>query len=83
MNGPFNMHDQRVRVHNAMRDWKYHTLHELAAKTGDPEASVSARIRDFRKERYGGWAVDTYCVRHTFYYRLLPPCCRPEIRTPP
>lgn len=29
------------------------TLREIAAATGDPEASVSARIRDVAKERFG------------------------------
>ena len=48
---------QFIQVWNAMSDGKWHTLRELSAKTGHPEASVSARIRDFRKEKFGGHMV--------------------------
>lgn len=48
---------QAERVWNVMRDGAWHTLAQLAAATGDPEASVSARIRDLRKLRFGGYVV--------------------------
>jgi hypothetical protein len=37
-------------------DWW--TLAELAEATGAPEASISARLRDFRKARHGGHTVE-------------------------
>lgn len=39
---------QLERVELAMRDGKFRTLREIAAISGDPEASVSARIRELR-----------------------------------
>ena len=45
---------QHRRVWAIMRDGQYRTLREIASITGDPEASVSARLRDFRKPRFGG-----------------------------
>ncbi len=45
--------NQRKRVFEVMRDGVWRTLRELADITVDPEASVSARLRDFRKEKYG------------------------------
>jgi len=44
---------QQRRVWDAMKDGAWLTLAEVAAATGDPEASVSARIRDFRKSELG------------------------------
>lgn len=35
----------------------YHTLDEIAAKTKHPTASISARLRDLRKSRFGGYLV--------------------------
>jgi hypothetical protein len=45
------------RVWKTMNDSGWHTLAELSQATGIPEASVSARIRDFRKPRFGGHEV--------------------------
>lgn len=41
-----------------MKDGSWHTLPEIAAGTGDPEASISARLRDLRKPRFGSYVVD-------------------------
>ncbi|QOR55390.1 MAG: hypothetical protein SHS37scaffold145_41 [Phage 71_18] len=49
---------QARRVWDAMSDGAWHTLAELATITGDPEASISARLRDFRKESWGGHTVE-------------------------
>lgn len=46
---------QQRRVFDLMLDEEWRTLQEIAKVTGDPEASVSARLRDFRKY---GWFVD-------------------------
>lgn len=44
-------------VWRVMIDKKWHTLREISKTTGHPEASVSARIRDFRKKRFGQHTV--------------------------
>lgn len=61
-------------VLKAMTDGRWHTLAELRKKTGYPEASISAQLRDFRKPQFGGFTIlkrfigDAYC--HTFEYLL-------------
>lgn len=47
---------RRVLSHMAEGEWR--TLAELAELTGDPEASISARLRAFRRPELGGWSVD-------------------------
>lgn len=49
---------QMKRVWDAMSDGRWRTLGEIAAVTGDPEASVSAQLRHLRKERFGGHRVE-------------------------
>jgi hypothetical protein len=49
---------QRAKVYALMLDGQWRTLSEIAAITGYPEASISARLRDFRKARYGAHTVD-------------------------
>ena len=48
---------QRERVWAVMVSHEWVTLSEIAFKTGDPEASISASLRDFRKPKYGSHAV--------------------------
>lgn len=65
---------QAQRVFDAMRDGEWHTPEELERLTGDNWASVSARARDFRKSRYGGFTVERRSVGHGLWeYRLLLP----------
>ena len=40
---------QMIRVLNLMVDGQWRTLEEIKAITNDPEASISARLRDVRK----------------------------------
>lgn len=49
---------QLARVREIMRDGQWRTLAELAAETGAPEASVSARLRDLRKQKFGALFVE-------------------------
>lgn len=57
-----------------MRDGRWRTLAEIAALTGEPEASVSARLRDLRKDRFGGHIVDRrYLQNGLWEYRVLEP----------
>lgn len=44
-------------VFGLMKDGEWRTLADIAESTGFPEASISARLRDFRKERFGGHLV--------------------------
>jgi hypothetical protein len=52
------MKSVRDKVYNLMRDSEWRTLREISLKTGAPEASVSAYLRDFRKEKFGSHTVD-------------------------
>jgi hypothetical protein len=44
---------QLLRIFDLMKDGKWRTLSEIAAATGDPEASVSAQLRHLKKKRFG------------------------------
>lgn len=52
------------------------TLAEISARTGDPQASVSARLRDLRKPKFGGYDVQRRrrgpAKNGLFEYRLIP-----------
>ncbi len=52
------LHAQLNRVRKLMGDAEWRTLFEISAVTRDPEQSISARLRDFRKERFGGHTVN-------------------------
>jgi len=49
---------QLNRVKVLMVSGLWFTLGEIARHTGDPESSVSARLRDLRKPRNGGWKIN-------------------------
>jgi hypothetical protein len=48
---------QLAAVWSFMSDGQWHTLARIAAEVDAPEASVSARLRDFRKPKFGGHTV--------------------------
>ena len=50
---------QLGKVHHALSGGSWWTLRQLANLTSAPEASVSARIRDLRKEKFGGYKIKT------------------------
>ena len=65
---------QLGRVWTIVINGDWHTLHEIAMETGAPEASVSARLRDLRKPKFGAYNVEhrrragglwEYRVNHT------------------
>lgn len=63
---------QHARVKALMRDGRWRTLAMIALETRDPEASVSARLRDLRKKRFGSHEVERRHVRDgLFEYRLV------------
>lgn len=65
---------QALAVYDLMRDQRWRTLQEISDMTGEPIASVSARLRDLRKERFGAYQVDREYVSDGLWrYRVLPP----------
>lgn len=54
-------HDRLAKQLNAVRDLmidgRWRTLYGISLTTGFAEASISARLRDCRKEKYGGYTV--------------------------
>lgn len=63
---------QAADVFRLMRDGKWRTLAEIAAATDHPEASVSARLRDFRKASSGGMTVERrYISKGLWKYWVL------------
>lgn len=60
------------KVFDVMRDGEPHTIADIAHRVGSSEASVSARIRDLRKPRFGAWTVERKRVNGgLFTYRLI------------
>lgn len=51
------LNEQCQDVFNFLSDNCWHTLREAHERTGHPEASISARIRDLKKERFGGFKI--------------------------
>lgn len=49
---------QMDRIFGVMMDGEWRSLSIIAEITGDPEASISADLRSFRKTRYGGHTVN-------------------------
>lgn len=65
---------QREKVFAVMRDEQWHTLGVLEKITGYPQASISARLRDFRKPKFGSYTVERRYVSNGLWaYRLLLP----------
>lgn len=66
---------QQRLIYEVMRDGRWRTLREIGDITGEPEASISARLRDFRKEKFGRFNVDRRRrgeeARGIFEYRLI------------
>jgi hypothetical protein len=64
---------QAQRVWDQMEDGKWYTLAHLSRATSDPEASISARLRDFRKNKFGSHTVKRRRVNSTglWEYQLV------------
>lgn len=63
--GPFLVEADHARlgrqldvVRTLMLDGRWRTLAEIESCTRFPQASVSARLRDMRKARFGGYIVE-------------------------
>jgi len=67
------LNHQQAAVWVVMKDGEWHTLAGISERTGYPEASVSARFRDLRKQKYGGHVVERQSAGGgLFLYRLIP-----------
>jgi hypothetical protein len=63
---------QYHRVFRLMSDGMPRTLYEIAIHTGDPVQAISARLRDMRKEAFGGHTVAARRIAGgTWSYQLL------------
>lgn len=49
---------QITAVYNLMRDHKWRTLADISEILQQPIQSISARLRDLRKDQYGGLKVE-------------------------
>tara|TARA_R110000822_G_scaffold169_2_gene810 strand:- start:912 stop:1178 length:267 start_codon:yes stop_codon:yes gene_type:complete len=58
---------QILRIYEFMSDKKWHTLHEIAENTGDAEASISAQLRNLRKDRFGKFNVQREYIKAGLY----------------
>lgn len=62
------------RVLALMRDGRPRTLHQIHCAVGGSEAAISARLRDLRKARFGGYRVVRERQRNGLHtYQVLPP----------
>lgn len=65
---------QLSAVLSLMLDHRWRTLNAVAVRTGHPESSVSARLRDLRKPKFGAYKVErrlVYPGSGLWEYRLL------------
>lgn len=66
---------QALRVWSVISDGEWRTLAEIEHLTGDPQASISARLRDFRKHQFGDHTIQRRrreTGRGLWEYRVLP-----------
>lgn len=62
---------QHERIFALMMDRRWRTLSEISKLTNAPEASASAALRDFRKERFGSHTVNRRHIKNgLFAYQL-------------
>ena len=60
------------KLKELMQDQRFRTLSEISAITHIPEASVSAGLRDFRKEKFGRHIVNKNYLENGLYsYQLI------------
>jgi hypothetical protein len=70
---------QVSKVFNLMADGKWRTLAGIAETLNAPPASVSARLRDLRKEKWGSYVVERRYLQDGLYeYRVVVPDPKPE-----
>ncbi len=63
---------QAADVFRLMRDGQWRALAMISAATGHPEASVSARLRDLRRPKFGGFTVEhRHVSKGLWQYRVI------------
>jgi len=63
---------QQATIYALMRDGRPRTLAQIEALTGFPQSSISARLRDLRKPRFGGHdVIRAYEDRGVWVYRVV------------
>lgn len=77
----YRLKKQLERVFAALAGEKWVTLEMVAAVSDAPEASVSARLRDLRKARFGGFVIEQRLTptEGLHEYRLLAGSGNPEL----
>lgn len=60
---------QLKRVYDVLSDGNWITLAVLSERADCPESSASARLRDLRKDKFGGHKVER--IRHNMYPGLF------------
>jgi len=64
---------QMLRVWELMRHGAWMSLRDIAKRTGDPEASISAQLRFLRRPRFGGHTVEkSRDFAGLYLYRVKP-----------
>jgi len=62
---------QLDKIYEAIKDGNWYSLAQLASMTGAPEASVSAQLRNLRKQKHGGHIIDRRRVYNFYEYSLV------------
>lgn len=67
------LYGQLMRVRMLMEDGVWRTIPQINAVVTGSAQAISARLRDLRKEKYGGRTVERrYVARGLYEYRLVP-----------
>ena len=66
---------QLAAVYQLMKDGRYRTLYRIAQIVKGSETGISARLRDLRKEKFGGHKIERKrnWGKRTWLYRIVPP----------
>ena len=62
---------QLNRVYEAVTEGRWLTLSGIASRTGDPEASISAQLRNLRKPRFGAYDIRRRRAGNRFEYTCV------------
>jgi hypothetical protein len=63
---------QFIKIRDLMLDGRWRTLEHIAEMTEEPMPSVSARLRDLRKRRFGSYTVERRYVNNGLHeYRIV------------
>jgi len=66
------LNNQTQRVYDCVKDGWWRTLAQIADATKSPEASISARLRDLRKPKFGGHTIERrHVAAGLWQYRLV------------